>query len=116
MYNMVMVYPQRPPQVFLSKAQFEARIGLQPGSLSGATLPPPHAIIGPVNKEGSLPRGTVRGWLPETIDYWKRARLGQGFRSDVRQHPRTSGGGRGRAQRAESCPGIRRSGPPRQAF
>ena len=87
MYNMVMVYPQRAPQVFLSLAQFEARIGLRRGALSCAKLPPPDAIIGPVNMDGSLPRGTVRGWLPETIDYWKRARLGQGFRSDVRQQP-----------------------------
>jgi len=54
-----MVYPQRPPQVFLSKAQFEARIGLQPGILSGATLPPPDAIIGPVNQDGSLPRSVL---------------------------------------------------------
>lgn len=80
---MVMVYPRR-PQVFLNRAQVEARIGLRPGGLSGAKLPPPDAIIGPVNKDGSLPRGTIRGWLPETIDYWKRARLGQGFRTDVR--------------------------------
>jgi hypothetical protein len=78
-YNMVMVYPSRPPQVFLSLAQFEARIGLRRGGLSGAKLPPPDAIIGPVNKDGSLPKGTVRGWLPETVDYWKRTRLGAGF-------------------------------------
>ena len=86
MYNMVMVYPQRAPQVFLSKTQVAARIGLQRGALSSAYLPPPDAIIGPVNEDGSLPRGTIRGWTPETIDYWKRTRLGQGFRSDVRPH------------------------------
>jgi hypothetical protein len=78
----------QPPQVFLSRAQFEARIGLRPGGLSGAKLPPPDAIIGPVNNDGSLPRGTTRGWLPETIDHWKRTRLGQGFRTDVRPSPR----------------------------
>ena len=83
---MVMVYPARPPQVFLSLAQFEARIGLKPRSLSRVKLPPPDAIIGPV-------KGTIRGWLPETIDYWKRMRLGQGFRSDVRQHPSHSNHG-----------------------
>ena len=87
MYNMVMVYPQRAPQVFLNRAQFEARIGLRRRGLSCAKLPPPDAIIGPVNKDGSLPRGTIRGWLPETIEYWKRTRLGQGFRSDVRPQP-----------------------------
>ena len=81
-----MVYPQRAPQVFLSLTQFEARVGLRRGALSCAKLPP-DAIIGPVNKDGSLPRGTIRGWLPETIDYWKRTRLGQGFRSDVRPQP-----------------------------
>lgn len=75
------------PQVFLSRSQFEARLGLRPGGLAGATLPPPDAIIGPVNKDGSLPRGTIRGWLPETVDYWRRTRLGQGFRSDVRDRP-----------------------------
>lgn len=74
-------------QVFLSRGQFEERLGLRPGGLAGAKLPPPDAIIGPVNKDGSLPRGTTRGWLPETVDYWKRTRLGQGFRSDVREQP-----------------------------
>ncbi len=59
-YNMVMVYP-RPPQVFLSRVQFEAWIGLRPGALNGAKLPPPDAIIGPINKDGSLPKGTTRG-------------------------------------------------------
>jgi hypothetical protein len=95
--------------VFLSRAQFEARIGLQPGGLSKAKLPPPDAIIGPVKKDGSLPRGTIRGWLPETIDYWKRTRLGQGFRSDVRpqpahvwQRPRSSTTGRFLARKGES--------------
>ena len=73
--------------MFLSLAQFEARVGLKPRGLSKVNLPPPDAIIGPVNKDGSLPKGTTRGWLPETIDYWKRARLGQGFRTDVRPPP-----------------------------
>lgn len=52
-----MVYPQRAPRVFLSRAQFEARIGLRPGALPEpgsfpcrGPLPPPDAIIGPVNK------------------------------------------------------------------
>jgi hypothetical protein len=75
---MVMVYP-RPPQVFLSRSQVEARIGLRPGGLNSAKLPPPDAIIGSINKDGSLPRGTARGWLPDTIDHWidhwKRTRL-----------------------------------------
>jgi hypothetical protein len=82
-----MVYPQRPPQVFLSRSQVEARVGLRPGGLTGPKLPQPDAIIGPINKDRSLPNRTARGWLPETIDYWKRTRLGQGFRSDVRPSP-----------------------------
>lgn len=86
LYN-VLVVNEAPPLMFLSRSQFEARLGLRPGGLAGATLPPPDAIIGPVNEDGSLPRGTTRGWLPETVDYWKRTRLGQGFRSDVRPQP-----------------------------
>lgn len=100
------------PQVFLSRSQFEARLGLRPGGLAGATLPPPDAIIGPVNKDGSLPRGTIRGWLPDTVDYWKRTRLGQGFRSDVRDRPvavrpprpRSSTTGRFLSRDAQSSP------------
>jgi hypothetical protein len=93
-YNLLMVYPKRPPQVFLSIRQVEARIGLRPGGLASAELPPPDAIIGPVKKGGSLPQGSMRGWLPETIDYWKRTRLGQGFRAATfGNSQRTSGGG-----------------------
>jgi hypothetical protein len=74
--------------MFLSIRQVEARIGLRPGGLTSAELPPPDAIIGPVNKDGSLPKGsTMRGWLPATIDYWNRTRPGRGFRSDVRKPP-----------------------------
>jgi hypothetical protein len=87
-YKIRMVYPQRPPQMFLSLRQVEARIGLRPGGLTSAELPPPDAIIGPVKEDGTLPTGsTMRGWLPETIDYWKQTRPGRGFRSDVRKPP-----------------------------
>jgi hypothetical protein len=85
-YNILMD-SAHPPQVFLGCVQFEKRVGLRRGGLSKIELPPPDAIIGPINEDGSLPRGTIRGWLPETIDYWNRTRLGQGFRSDVRQKP-----------------------------
>lgn len=100
--------PARPPQMFLSRAQFEERIGLRPGGLSGAMLPAPDAVIGPINKDGSLPPSTARGWLPETIDQWKRSRVGQGARTDLQPEaarewaanaPRTSTGNSGRGTR-----------------
>lgn len=40
--------PAASAQVFLSRAQVEAPIGLRPGGLMTAKLPPPDAIIGPV--------------------------------------------------------------------
>lgn len=40
------------PQIFLSRSQFEERIGLRPGGLAGQKLPPPDAIIGPINHIG----------------------------------------------------------------
>jgi hypothetical protein len=61
------------PRLFLSRSQIEKRLGFKPGALNGAKLPPPDAIIGPVNKDGSLPRGTYSGWLPQTIDRWRRS-------------------------------------------
>jgi hypothetical protein len=69
--------------LYLSQAQIVERLGLARGSLSKYKLPPPDAIIGPVNDDGSLPRGTVRGWLPETIDEWNASRPGQGKRTDL---------------------------------
>lgn len=70
---------------YLSVAQIEERLGLRPKALTGSKtkLPPADAIIGPVNDDGSLPRGTVRGWLPETIDAWHATRPGQGARTDL---------------------------------
>ncbi len=46
-------------------------------------LPPPDAVIGPVDEDGSLPRGTIRGWTLETIDKWNGARPGRGARTDL---------------------------------
>lgn len=54
------------PLVFLSISQVENRLGYAPGGLYGAKLPPPPPIIGPVNRDGTLPRGTHRGCLPES--------------------------------------------------
>lgn len=74
----------RSPRRYLSQAQFEERLGLAPKSLSKYKLPAPDAIIGPVNEDGSLPRGTIRGWLPKTIDRWNESRPGRGTRTDLR--------------------------------
>ncbi|MFC7447896.1 hypothetical protein [Rhodococcus daqingensis] len=52
--------------------------------MSRYKLPPPDAIIGPINEDGSLPRGTTRGWLAETIDEWNAERPGRGARTDLR--------------------------------
>jgi hypothetical protein len=69
---------------FLNLAQFETRIGLARGGLSKfRNLPEPDVIVGPVNDDGTLPRGTARGWLPETIDRWNEARPGRGARTDL---------------------------------
>ncbi len=75
----------RPPKRYLNQAQFEERLGLAPKSLSGTKtkLPEPDAVIGPINDDGTLPRGSVRGWLPETIDTWHANRPGRGARTDL---------------------------------
>ena len=60
------------PRRYLSLAQVERHLGLGRGALSRAKMPEPDSVIG---------RGTVRGWLPETIDAWDRP--GQGKRTDL---------------------------------
>ncbi|PTR42015.1 hypothetical protein C8K38_111184 [Rhodococcus sp. OK611] len=70
---------------FLSLRQFAQRIGASDPTLSGYKLPEPDAIVGPVNEDGSLPRGTTRGWLPETIDGWNAKRPGRGARTDLKE-------------------------------
>lgn len=63
--------------------QVAARLGVEPSTLSRYKLPPPDATIGPVNDDGTLPRGTIRGWLPTTIDEWNANRPGRGARTDL---------------------------------
>jgi hypothetical protein len=53
----------RKPQQYLSRAQVAERIRVQDGALSRYKLPP-DAVIGPLGEDGSVPRGTFRGWLP----------------------------------------------------
>ncbi|MET0451952.1 MAG: hypothetical protein ABW137_08930 [Mycobacterium sp.] len=71
------------PQHFLSVGQFAERIGVTQSSMGRYKLPRPDAITGPVNDDGSLPRGTVRGWTEATIDAWNAARPGRGARTDL---------------------------------
>lgn len=71
-------------QVYLNRAQVEHRLGLALGSLSKIAMPVPDAIVGPVNPDGTIPRGTVRGWLPETVDKWNAHRPGRGARTDLK--------------------------------
>ena len=72
------------PRRYLNQAEFEARLGLARGTLSRYKLPVPDVVVGPVNEDGSLPRGTVRGWRAETIDEWNAARPGRGTRTDLK--------------------------------
>lgn len=71
-------------RTYMNRGQVEEYLGLADGSLSKVKLPQPDVVVGPVNDDGSLPRGTVRGWLPETIDQWNAARPGRGARTDLR--------------------------------
>ena len=99
----------RAPRRYLSQSQIEERLGVARGALSKYKLPPPDAVIGPVNDDGSLPRGTIRGWLPETIDQWNANRPGQGARTDLAQPVRERLGPRNRHRldgRLEDIPGT----------
>lgn len=68
----------RKPKHYLSRVEVAERIGVAPDTLSRYKLPTPDVVVGPVNEDGSLPRGTVRGWLPTTIDEWNANRPGSG--------------------------------------
>lgn len=52
---------------YLSTTEVAERLGITRGAVSRYKLPEPDAII-----------GTVRGWLPETIDAWNEGRPGSG--------------------------------------
>jgi hypothetical protein len=54
---------------FLSRSEVAERIGVKSSSLGRYRLPEPDAEI-----------GTVRGWLPVTIDDWHAQRPGRGWR------------------------------------
>lgn len=72
------------PRQYLSSAQLAERIGVTASALGRYKLPAPDAVIGPVNDDGSIPRGSFRGWLPKTIDEWNANRPGRGARTDLK--------------------------------
>jgi hypothetical protein len=51
---------------YLSRAEVAERIGVKPDTLGRYRLPAPDAMI-----------GSVRGWLPKTIDDWHQNRPGK---------------------------------------
>lgn len=74
----------RGPARYLNQAQFAERIGVAPNTLGRYKLPDADVVVGPINDDGTIPRGTVRGWLPETIDEWNAERPGRGARTDLK--------------------------------
>ena len=73
----------RKPRHYLNQAQFAERIGVTPSAMGRYKLPEPDVIVGPINEDGTIPRGTVRGWTRETIDRWNATRPGRGARTDL---------------------------------
>ena len=65
-------------------SEVERYLGLGRGALSRTKLPEPDAIIGPVNDDGTIPRGTIRGWNIDTVNTWNAQRPGRGARTDLR--------------------------------
>ena len=74
---------RRATRRYLNVAQVEEHLGLRRGALSRIRLPEPDVIVGPVDEDGAIPRGTARGWTVETINEWNAARPGQGARTDL---------------------------------
>lgn len=68
---------------FLNRAQVEEKLGLARGSAARLRLPEPDVTVGPINPDGTLPRGTTRGWRLETIQRWVSSRPGRGARTDL---------------------------------
>ncbi|WP_287487745.1 hypothetical protein [Rhodococcus sp. (in: high G+C Gram-positive bacteria)] len=53
--------------------------------MSGYDLPDPDVTIGPINDDGTIPRGTHQGWADATIDEWHANRPGRGARTDLKK-------------------------------
>ncbi|SCZ14395.1 hypothetical protein SAMN02799641_05785 [Rhodococcus erythropolis] len=71
---------QRKTGRYLSKRQIAERIGVSDPTLSGYNLPQADVTIGPVNDDGTIPRGTHQGWSEKTVDEWQADRPGHGGR------------------------------------
>lgn len=84
MTNIIDPTPHSLPVTYLSRTQVAYRIGVQPSTLSRYKLPPPDVVIGGLNADGTIPRGSIRGWRPDTIDHWHLNRPGRGARTDLR--------------------------------
>lgn len=54
-------------QRYLSRSEVAKLIGVKPDSLGRYKLPDPDAMI-----------GSIKGWLPETIEQWHVTRPGRG--------------------------------------
>lgn len=55
--------------IYLSTSEMAERLGLVSRGSLPKNLPEPDALI-----------GSIRGWLPETVDEWQRNRPGRGGR------------------------------------
>lgn len=70
------------PVTYLGLADVAARAGLSAGTVDNyrrkGYLPEPDAVITSGDR-------LVRGWLPETVDYWMAHRPGRGARTDLRK-------------------------------
>ena len=75
----------RKPAVYLGVAQVAERIGVKPGALSRYKLPTPDVVIGTIDDDGTVSRGSFRGWAEETIDEWNANRPGRGARTDLKE-------------------------------
>lgn len=71
----------RPPDSdvwhYLNRAQIAQWLGVRPATLARVRLPRPDVTVGPVNPDGTLPKGTVRGWSPRTVQRWAALRPGR---------------------------------------
>jgi len=76
---------QRKTGHYRSKRQFAERIGAKDPTLSGYDLPDADVTIGPINDDGTIPRGTHQGWSDATIDEWQANRPGRGARTDLKK-------------------------------
>lgn len=66
--------PDSGVQHYLNRAQIAQWLGVRPATLARVRLPRPDVTVGPVNPDDTLPKGTVRGWSPRTVQQWAAVR------------------------------------------